>query len=328
MTRTLLAASVAAVLMVGPAVEAGPTEEAGQSATGRPQFRTGVDLVAISVTVTDAEARYVRGLSADDFVVYEDSVPQQIAFFGDAAVPLDLAILLDTSASLHDQIDLVREAAAGFARTLRPGDRGMIIGFNSRVDVLAPFTGDVNTLIGAIGRTRAGGSTALYNAIYIALKELERLAREAAEVRRRAIVVLSDGEDTASSLDADAVLEAARRANTSIYTIGVAPSPLATQQELENHAYSEARYALKTLARDTGARDYLVIGVKELPEVYRSIAAELAHQYAIGYVSSNPRADGEFRRLTIGIPGHPGANARTRPGYFAPGRRMAADALP
>ena len=286
-----------------------------------PMFHSGASLVALNVTVQDPGSRhYVTGLQPGDFAVYEDGVRQDVRFFESASVPLDLIVLIDTSASMTDKMDLVHEAATGFLRTLRAGDRGAVVAFNDTVDVLQPLTGDVAALETAVTRTQAHGATALNNAIYIALRQFGAPARQDGEVRRQAIAVLSDGQDTASLISFDDVVALARRTGVNIYTVGLRSRYEAQRVSAEGgHRYfNEADYGMQTLARETGARSFFPMPA-ELKSVYASIAQELANQYSIGYVPVNGRADGRFRRVIVQIVTRPDLRPRTRTGYTADG---------
>ncbi len=277
------------------------------------RFRVGVDLVALNVTVTDGERRFVRNLERDDFEVYEDGVKQEISFFTRTQLPIALAILLDTSASMEEKLRTAQEAAVGFVRRLRPEDVAELIDFDSSVVVLQPFTNDAQALEGAIRKTTAGGSTSLYNALYISLKELKKMpARSTDEIRRQAIVVLSDGEDTSSLLDYEEVLELAKRSETVIYAVG-----LRSPRQESVKGFREAEFVLRTLAQETGGRAFFPTQAADLAGIYEQISEELASQYTIGYTSSNPRRDGRWRRVVVRVT-HPGMTARTKQGYYAP----------
>src|SRR5918996_1757151 len=141
-------------------------------------FRTGVDLVALNVVVTDGQQKFITGLSIDNFVVYEDGVQQELSFFASKDVPLDLALLLDTSASMTDKMQTMQEAAAGFAATLRPGDRVSVVDIKDSVKMLHPLDDDVAGAEAAIRRTTARGGTALYNGLYMALKDMVKQRRQ------------------------------------------------------------------------------------------------------------------------------------------------------
>lgn len=292
----------------------------GADATGRSTFRSGVDVVSLSVTVLDSQAKLLAGLSREKFSIFEDGVRQDIAYFETSEIPLDLALLIDTSVSMQPKLAFVQEAATGFLEVLRQGDRAAVFGFNHYVRPLQAFTGDRDAVRAAIRATTAAGGTALYNAVYVSLKTFEKAASDG-RVRRRAIVVLTDGEDTASLLTFDDLLAEAKRAGVTIYTIGLhadAPSIYAAQQA--RGYFSTADFAMKQLARETGAKAFFPTGMRSLSEAYSEIGRELATQYAIGYVSQNPMRNGAYRRVVVRVSDVPGAQPRTRSGYLAAAR--------
>jgi VWFA-related protein len=293
--------------------QAGQSQQPAAQQPHTPTFRSGSSLVALNVTVQDRGSKFVPGLQPADFVVYEDGVKQNVEFFDVSHVPVDLIVLLDTSTSMRDTMRIVQDAASGFMKTLRPGDRGAVVSFANTVSVLQPLTGDQALLQQAIRGTRANGNTCLNNAVYIALKEFGRAAQADGEVRRQAIVVLSDGADTASLISFDAVVDQARRMGVAIYTVSL-QEPLSNQR-LPRRVSEEADYAMKTLAKETGAQSFSPLP-QQLHGVYTSIATELANQYSIGYVPVNSATDGRFRRVNVQVI-KPQLFSRTRLGYIA-----------
>ena len=278
---------------------------------GQERLRTGVELVSLNVTVTEA-GRYVTGLDKDEFEVFEDGVQQSVNFFSRVQQPIALAVLLDTSASMDRRLETAQEAAIGFARRMRPDDVMTVIDFDSQVRVLQAFTGDVTALEQAIRSTSVNGSTALYNAIYISLKELKKIkAPSAEEIRRQAIVVLSDGDDTSSLVEYEEVLDLAKRSETAIYAIGL------KQSNSGRVEFKEAEFVLKQLANETGGRAFFPSSVAELPGIYQQISDELASQYSIGYTSRNTIRNGNWRRVVVRVT-RPGLQTRTRQGYYGP----------
>jgi len=278
-------------------------------------FRGAADLVVLNVTVSDADARLVGRLQQTDFQVLEDGLPQEIALFRSGQQPIALSILVDTSTSMEKKLPVAQEAAIGFVRRLGPSDMAQVMSFDSRADTLQDFTGDKLALESAIHRTRAGGSTALYIAVYTALRDLEReVAHRPEDIRRQAIVVLSDGEDTSSVIDYDQVIDAAKHSNVTIYTIA-----LRDRRETPPHGFNEADFVLRTFAQETGGRLYHVDDAAQLPGIYQQIADELTTQYTIGYSSRNPKRDGAWRRITVKV-NRPATAARTKSGYYAPTR--------
>ncbi|MBI1875980.1 MAG: VWA domain-containing protein [Acidobacteria bacterium] len=275
-----------------------------------PTFRSAVELVALNVSVVDAERRFITGLRREDFSVYENGVRRELAFFGPAAVPVDVGLLLDVSASMTDKIGLVAEAATGFIRTLRPSDRATVIGFANRITVLQSFTGDWERLQDAVRQARPGGATGLYNALYIVANEFGRERKTYDEVRRQALVLLSDGQDTSSLVERDEALVAVRRSGVTVYAIS--PKPRLTA----NRSAADAAFMLKALAQDTGGRAFFLEELKALTSVYVEIAADIGHQYTLAYELDHRRRDATFRRLTVRVTTRPDARVRTRRGYF------------
>jgi Ca-activated chloride channel family protein len=278
-------------------------------------FRAGVELVSLNVTVTDGTQKYVTDLTQDDFNVFEDGVKQDVTFFNKTNLPIALALLLDTSASMETKLPTAQEAAIGFAKKLRRPDLAEVIDFDSRVIVLQNFTNSVPELEQAIHKTSAGGSTSLYNAVYIALKDLKKvIAKNTEEIRRQAIIVLSDGEDTSSLLPFEEVLDLAKRSETAIYSIGLR-SP--DGPGASTKGFKEAEFVLRQFSQETGGRAFFPNQLSDLANVYGQIADELSSQYTVGYTSRNPKRDGSWRRIVVRVT-RPSLTARTKLGYFAP----------
>ena len=288
-------------------------------------FRSGANLVSLNVTVTDARKQFVSGLTQGDFAIYEDGVQQQLRFFEARHVPIDLIVLIDTSSSMRDKMSVVHEAAVGFLKTIRERDRGAVVAFNDGVDVLQPLTSDLPSLEQAVRSTQAKGSTSLHNALYIALKQFGRAANADGELRRQAIAVLSDGEDTSSLISFDDVLALAKKSGVSIYTIGLHSKYSTARSNAPAARYfSTADFSMKSLAQETGAQSFFPLDVSELKGNYAGIAQELASQYSMAYSPANSRPDGRFRRIVVRVMERPELQLRTRSGYTAEAIRSAA----
>jgi Ca-activated chloride channel family protein len=319
----LAAAAIVAIVTTG-ALLAAQSSQKPPAAAGEPQaprqvpsFRTGIELVSLNVTVSEG-ARYLTDLEQDNFSVYEDGAKQDVTFFNRTNLPIALAVLLDTSASMDTKLPTAQEAAVGFARRLRPQDLAEVVNFDSRVVVLQNFTASARELEQAIRRTSAGGSTSLYNAVYIALKDLKKIvARNVDEIRRQAIIVLSDGEDTSSLLPFEEVLDLAKRSETAIYTIGLRDNDSTSSV---SKVFREAEFVLRQLSQETGGRAFFPGQLADLTGVYGQISDELSSQYTVGYTSKNLRRDGAWRRVVVRV-NRPNATARTKQGYFAPTSR-------
>ena len=280
----------------------------------QPAFRSAIDVVSMNVTVTDSTNKYITDLTEKDFEIFEDGVKQELTLFNRTNLPVALSLLIDTSSSMEDRMTTAQDAAIGFVRKLRPTDLGEVIGFDSRAEVLQKFTNNTSELEQAIRKTVAGGSTSMNNALYISLKGLKKIPiRQEDEIRRQAIILLSDGEDTSSLVTFEDVLDLARRSETAIYAIGLMDDTAGGQSK----GFREATYALRQLTNDTGGRAFFPADIKTLASVYGQIYDELSSQYTIGYTSKNPRRDGAWRRLVVRV-ARPNVQARTKQGYFAP----------
>jgi len=278
----------------------------------QPSFRAGVDIVSLNVTVTDAATHYITDLEEADFLVFEDGIKQNVTFFSRRQSPIALSLLLDSSASMEEHLPVLQQAATNFVHKLKSNDIAQVIDFDSRVEIRQGFTGNQAELDTAISQLAAGGSTSLHNAIYIALKELRKVrAVNEEDVRRQALIVFSDGEDTSSLVSFDEVLDLAKRSETSIYTIALRGS------DVQAKGFREAEFVMRTLAQETGGRAFFPAKIDDLNGVYTQIADELASQYTLGYTSANPRRDGAWRRVVIQV-SRPNVTPRTKKGYYAP----------
>ena len=277
----------------------------------RPQFRVGVNTVSVAVTLLDEKGRLVTGLDEDNFTIFEDGVEQDIEFFAHGELPLKMVILLDVSTSMRQKLPMAQEAAIGFVGSLKPGDEVQVVEFGERVLTLVEFTSDFDDVANAIRSTKVKGATALYRAMYVSIKDLEAYRRDALD--RRAVVVLSDGNDTVSRLGVEDVKAQARRSNVIIYAISLR----ASLADLKKEKYRNAKYELDMLARESAGTSYAPEKLKDLAGVYEEIATELKSQYSLGYVSTNSEHDGKWRRLQI-LTAASGTVVRVREGYYAP----------
>jgi len=276
-----------------------------------PSFQSGVEIVRLDVSVTNGREEYVTGLSDRDFALFEDGTRQALTFFARDPLPVTLSLLIDCSASMDQKLPTAQAAGIRFVQTLRAIDTGRVVQFNDRVTTLQDFTADQGALESALRQTAASGPTVLYDALYINVKELS--ARDSrAPPRRRAIVLLSDGEDTASHVTDEQVFALAGASDVAIYTIGL--------QAEKSDQRDRAAHFLSRIARDTGGQAYFPHRLSELDGLYTRIAEELRSQYTLGYVSANGSRDGRWRRIVVRTPEHEGLRIRYRLGYYAPRR--------
>jgi Ca-activated chloride channel family protein len=278
-------------------------------------FKAAVDIVSLNVTAMDPANHYVIDLDEKNFSVFEDGVKQDLSFFTRKQQSIAMSLLLDSSASMEDKLPTLQTAATNFVHRLKPSDLAQVIDFDSRVEIRQAFTAKQNELESAIQQTTAGGSTSLYNAIYISLKELAKIRAQGEEdVRRQALVLFSDGEDTSSLISFDEVLELAKRSETAIFTIALRGT------DTQSKGFHEAEFVMRQLAQETGGRAFFPAKIDDLNGVYSEIADELASQYTLGYSSRNSKRDGAWRRIVVQID-KPNVTPRTKRGYYAPTSR-------
>jgi Ca-activated chloride channel family protein len=322
--RTFCLAVMVCLAIAASQIDAGGIlhAQAAPSHEGRPSFHSEVDLVSLNVTLTNQKDQLVSGLTASDFTVFEDGVPQELTFFSSTRLPMDVAILLDTSSSMAGVMSVAQNAAIGLVETAQPADRVSVTEFNDRANIIHPLGGDVSAAAQAVRATWPRGSTALYNGLYLAMTEMMRSRRGLRDIRKQAVVVLSDGQDTSSLVQYDDVMALAKESGIVVYTI-LLLNPVEARQlnDFKTKHISQPFYVMRSLAEATGGLAYMTTNANELHGIYGRIASELAQQYTLGYVSTNARRDGGFRRVVVRLIDHPGVLARTRSGYQAPKSR-------
>ena len=217
---------------------------------------------------------------------------------------------------MEESLRVAQAAALRFTRTLGPDDLAQVVAMDERVAVLQEFTTDQALIAAAIGRARAAGSTSLFSALYVTMKQLASHGTPE-EPRRRAIVLLSDGKDTSSVVSDEQVLEQARIGGVGVYTIALHPDDAPRGDEV---ASGLARHFLTAVARETGGQVFPVGSLSDLGAAYDLVAEELRTQYTLAYVSSNPLRDGKWRRVVVRTPGREDLRVRYRTGYRAPAR--------
>jgi Ca-activated chloride channel family protein len=303
-TRPLAGLLVSSLLFIDP-------RDLPASDSPTPVFESRVEMVELDLSVRDRGGRCIAGLTLPDLAVLEDGVPQTPAYLLGEPRPLDLVLLIDTSASLEPVFGRVRQAARRLIRSLRPGDAAEIRTFSARAGILQGMTDDASLLEGALDRLTASGETALHDALYVALSERRPLDDD---VRRPVVVLITDGVDTASHVTDDQVMERARASRSlAVFAIGL---PVASRDSSER-----SRYFLGTLSAQTGGRAFFPATADSIPEIFEDIAAELGGRYAIGYQPTNAARNGAWRRVAVRILNRPGVEVRHRAGYYADGRR-------
>jgi len=267
-----------------------------------------VTRVNMLFTVTDKRGRFVTDLGKNDFQVFESKKPQQIMeFTSETDLPLRLAILIDTSNSIRDRFRFQQEAATNFINSvMRAQDKATLVSFDTAAQVVTDLTSSTQELEKGITELRPGGGTALYDAIYLACKE--KLMRDQPLYKfRRAMVILSDGEDNESRYSRDQALEMAQRADTVIYTISTNIT----------HIETDGDKVMRYFADQTGGVPFFPFQAKDLNQSFENIANELRHQYNLFYRPEPLKNDGQYHPVQIRVKGRKDLIVRARKGYYA-----------
>jgi Ca-activated chloride channel homolog len=274
-------------------------------------YRINVDLINVFCSAWDKNTKsFATNLTKDDFILLEDDLRQEIRNFNrEANMPLTVALLVDTSQSVAPKLKFEQDAAISFFHNvLRDRDRAMLLQFDSGVSLVQDFTSDPNKMAKQIRTLKAAGSTALYDAISMVCDE--KLIRETG---RKAIVILSDGDDSVSKATLQEALEMALRAEATIYSISVNRGGFFGTGSLTR----DGDKTMERLAEETGGRAFFPFKVEELEDSFRQIGQELRSQYNIGFISNNPKHDGSYRRLEVRV-GEKGMKLSYRRGYYSP----------
>jgi Ca-activated chloride channel homolog len=269
-----------------------------------------VDEVNVLFIATDRHGKFVRNLNQNDFSIFDDHKPVQtiLNFRRETDLPIELGLLVDVSGSVQGRFGFEKEAATGFLQhIIRPGyDRAFVVGFNKESRLTQDFTDKVPLLSAGVQRLSNGGGTALYDAIYKACKE--KLLREHSEhPMRKAIVILSDGEDNQSEYTRAQAIEMAQRAEVLIYAISTDDSGLILRGDK----------VLEDLASATGGRAFFPYKMKDITHSFAAIEDELRSQYDVSYKPTDFDADGRYRSIEITAV-KKDLQVRARRGYYAP----------
>ncbi len=281
------------------------------------QFRPGgsvhvdVDLALVNVSVTDAHDRPVTFLERDSFRIFEDNIEQEVVNFSSEDVPVSIGVIFDLSGSMAKNLSYAKEAAVQFFKTANSQDEGFLVGFGTRAELFSPFTSNIEELQNRLAMTPAGGSTALFDGLYLGISEMKD-ARNA----KRALLIISDGGDNHSRYSEDDIKRLVREADIQIYAIGIFESAYhrPTLTELNGPLL------LNELTQLTGGRVFTVRNPKELSEIATKIGTELHSQYILGYQPSNKTRDARWRKIAVKVRSRNDLqhlSVHAKKGYFA-----------
>jgi Ca-activated chloride channel homolog len=312
----------------------GSPQNEQQQAGGDQAFKVQVDMVSLSVVVTDAAGNHVRDLKKEDFQIFEDGVLQETAGFAAVEEPVSVALTIDTSGSTEFQLDRIRQEAMRFIRYLREDDSAAIISFSDEVTLLEPFNLYHKKNPEALRKLKPGGLSAVYEAVWLSLEQVLKL-----EFGRKALVFFSDGVDNRSeTVTEEETLELARKTDSTIYCIYfdtnkdrpkrmpsiIDPSHAFPAQfppmriptpRGKNPEYAAGREYMQKLAQYSGGILVDASRLDNLGAAFGRISQELRSQYSVGYYPKNSKQDGRYRRIEVRVT-RPGVSARTRQGYY------------
>lgn len=299
MIKLLLTCGALAILIPGAR-----SQQAGDT-----QITLDVNRVSMLFTVSDKKGRFVTDLTKEDFEIIEQKMPQQIVeFAAESDLPLRLAVLIDSSNSIRDRFRFQQEAAVEFINSVvRPQDRAIVVSFDTGPELVVDLTSNTEKLAKGVRDLRPGGGTALYDAIFFVCKE-KLMQDQPMHKFRRALIVLTDGEDTQSRYSRDQALEMAQKADTVVYAISTNISGI----------QSDGDKVLRYLAAETGGLTFFPFKVQDLAQSFENIANELRHQYSLLYRPNPVKADGLYHMVDIRTKNRKDLVVRARKGYYAP----------
>lgn len=273
--------------------------------------RVKTDLVTLTLTVQDLYGRYVTGLSKEAFSVTDNNQPQEITFFSDSDAPVSVGILFDVSGSMSgEKIQRARKALGRFLLTSHPSDEFFLIAFNNRAQLLLDRTRDADAVLRKLTLVQPKQDTALYDAVYLGIEKVTRGTHQ-----KRALLVISDGQDNASRYNFGEVRRLMRESDVVTYTVGiVGKGETASSLGMQGQAF------LDEISSVTGGKSFYPESDVEMDEIFERIAIELRHQYTIGYIPKDFEPDGKWRKVKTKVKpprGYPRLTIRGREGYYA-----------
>ena len=281
---------------ITPRAALGPESSAPKSRA----IRLDVKVVLIPVSVTDPWDRPIADLRKDDFHLFEDNVEQKIVYISSEEAPVSVGLIFDASGSMRDKMETSVAAVDQFFKTTLPGDEFLLVRFSDRAQLISGFTGDAHEISGWLHSFRAGGWTALHDAIYLGIQKMKK-ARNA----HKALLVLSDGGDNSSRYSAGEIRDLVREADVRVYSVALLTGLLQGSRFLEK------------ISDETGGRMIKVRKLEELSDVIEKMSRDLRSQYVLGYYSSNSQNDGRYRKVRVQV-NQPTVRASWRRGYYAP----------
>jgi Ca-activated chloride channel family protein len=275
-----------------------------------------VELVQLPISVLDAKGRPVDGLTKDHFQIFEDNALQQIKLFQHEDIPLSLGLVIDNSGSMRNKRERVNSSALSFVRESNPDDETFIVNFDDSAYLEQDFTGSIGDLIDALDNLDTRGETALYDAVYLSVDHVK-----AGKKDKKALLLISDGEDNVSKYGFNKVVEALRESKVTLYAIGLLEENDQRGGLFKKPPSKKAKEALEKFAEITGGQAYFPKSLDEVEELVKDIAHDLRNHYTLGYTPTNRKLDGSWREIRVKV--NPPKNVskvsvRSKQGYYAP----------
>lgn len=308
--KTRIPAIILAVPLLLAGTAFGQKDLPGNPGHNEPVFRAETDLVSLDVTVTDRKGRPIADLTRENFIVYENGKQQRLAFFSHEQKPASWGLVLDRSGSMSDMIEDVYEAALHSVETGTPEDEVFVVTFNDYTELAQPFTSSRQDLLRSISRLWARGETALYDAAAFALDYMK-----GAKHKKRVLVIVTDGEDNASSISFKQFLDMAQKSETIIYTVGFFSS---MDKGFLEFGFSGSRKQLNRLAEATGGMAYFPKNMEACITAHQDIALQVSQQYSLGYYPSAADWDEGWREIKVDLLRSGNLVVRSRKSYFVP----------
>ncbi len=298
-----------------------PAEQASQGEGGPVQFRTRVDQVVLYASIYDRENQLVSGLPREDFTVYEDSVEQELTYFGQDDVPSTVGMVIDSSGSMRNKYELVNEGSELFLSMNNPLNELFLVSFKDKATLEEDFTRDVEDIEDALFNLITSGGTALYDAIYLAVDR----AREGSELKKT-VIVFTDGEDRDSYYTHEELLDKIRESAVQVYVIAFLDFELSNRGGFFGIFKSDRETVsgkISSIADYTGGKAFFPEQIGQLKDIFRSIAYEMRHQYRLADLSSNPSHNDDWREIDVVLKDakRRGLKVRAKKGYYLTGRK-------
>lgn len=303
-------ALIGCLLLLAPQPSVRSQQQGPDTDQDKNVIRQRTSLVVVNVSVTDKQFRQISGLDKAHFEIYEDKVRQQIEFFSDDDRPASVGVIFDLSGSMNNKISRAREAIKAFIDTCHDQDDFFLVGFNERAMLLAELS-DGQSILNSLALAEPRGQTALYDATYLGVEKVKEGRHD-----KRAVLIVSDGQDNASRYNYGELRKLLKEANVQVYCIGITEEGVSAGSVLDR----QGQAILEEIARTTGGMAFFPTSYGEMEDSVTRIALTLRHQYSIGYVPLNEQRDGKWRKIKVRVnapKGLPSLTVRAKEGYYA-----------